>query len=276
MSREVRIGPMVTVGGGRRLALIAGPCVAESRDLCLRVAERLANLGRTLEVGVVFKASYDKANRTSGRSFRGPGEEEGLQILADVRRETGLPVLSDVHDPAQAPAAAQVLDCLQIPAFLCRQTDLLLAAAAAGKPINIKKGQFLAPWDIRHAVDKVADAGNQQVLLTERGATFGYGNLVVDFRSLPIMGETGCPIVFDVTHSLQLPGAAGDRTGGQREFAAHLLRAACAVGVDALFLETHPEPDRALSDATTTLPLDSLEALLRPGLAIDRIVKGLG
>lgn len=251
------------VGSGGPLFIIAGPCVVENESLCLTVAERMHNLTSKLGLPFVFKSSYDKANRTSIQSFRGPGMDEGLRILERVRDTLGVPVLSDVHTAEDARAAADVLDVLQIPAFLCRQTDLLLAAGHTGKAVNVKKGQFLAPWDMRHAVDKIASTGNQNILLTERGASFGYNNLVSDFRSLPIMRQWGYPVVFDATHSVQLPGGAGTASAGQREFVAPLARAAVAVGCDGLFMEVHPDPDHAPSDGPNMVPLDRVEALLR-------------
>ncbi|HET6430032.1 MAG TPA: 3-deoxy-8-phosphooctulonate synthase [Phycisphaerae bacterium] len=253
-----RVGP-VRIGQGR-LALIAGPCMAESLDLCLGVAEHLVRLCRRLEIGYVFKASYDKANRTSAASPRGPGLQRGLEWLAAVREKVGAPVTSDVHDPSQAAAAGGVLDCLQIPAFLCRQSDLLTAAAATGKAVNVKKGQFVSPWNMRYAVEKVRAAGNDNVLLTERGTTFGYDLLVNDFRSIPVM-RSFAPVVFDVTHSVQQLGTGG-QTGGQREFVPVLARAAVAAGADALFIETHPDPDKAASDAASQWPLERMEELL--------------
>ncbi len=251
----------VEVGGGR-LFLIAGPCVIESRDSSLRHADRLAAISESTGVPIVFKSSFDKANRTSDSSFRGPGGAEGLRILADVKTATGLPVLTDVHEPEQAREAADVVDVLQIPALLCRQTDLLVAAARTGCVVNVKKGQFLAPWDMEHVLAKVRNAGATRVVLTERGATFGYGNLVSDFRSLVIMRALGAPVVFDATHSVQLPGGGGKVSAGQREFIAPLARAAVAVGVDGLFTEVHEDPDRALSDGPNSLRLDDLPALL--------------
>ena len=260
-SAGVQIGS-VTVGGGG-LTLIAGPCVIESPELALHVARRLKALCERLALPLIFKASYDKANRSSVRSFRGPGLNDGLSVLAQIRREVNIPVLSDVHSPGEVERAAEVLDVLQIPAFLCRQTDLLLAAAATGRPLNIKKGQFMAPWDMRQVVAKVASAGNpHRVLLTERGASFGYNNLVVDFRGLAILRSLGCPVVFDATHSVQLPGAAGESSGGEREFAPVLACAAVAAGADAIFMEVHPDPDRALCDGANSLPLDRLEPVL--------------
>ena len=272
MVREVRVGDAV-FGGGRPLVLIAGPCVIESLDHTLRTAEALKGIAARSGIGLVFKASYDKANRTSVTSFRGPGIDEGLKILARVKAEVGLPVLSDIHDITQVAPAAEVLDVLQIPAFLSRQTDLLAAAAATGKVVNVKKGQFLAPWDMKNAVGKLESVGNRNILLTERGASFGYNNLVVDMRSLPIMRETGCPVIFDATHAVQLPGGAGTASAGQRQFVGALSRAAVATGVDGLFWEVHEDPDRALCDGPNSLPLDQVEAQLRQVLAIDAIVK---
>lgn len=272
MVREVRVGDAV-FGGGRPLVLIAGPCVIENLEHSLRTAAALREIAARLGIGLVFKASYDKANRTSVNSFRGPGTEAGLEILARVKAETGLPVLSDIHDLSQVTPAAEVLDVLQIPAFLCRQTDLLAAAGATGKVVNIKKGQFLAPWDMKNAVGKLESAGNRNILLTERGASFGYNNLVVDMRSLPIMRETGCPVIFDATHAVQLPGGSGTSSAGQRQFVGALSRAAVGAGIDGLFWEVHEDPDRALCDGPNSLPLDQVEAQLRQVLAIDAIVK---
>jgi 2-dehydro-3-deoxyphosphooctonate aldolase (KDO 8-P synthase) len=271
-SSRLAIGPVV-IGGGAPLAVIAGPCVIESRDSALRHGERLATLARELGIGLVFKASYDKANRTSGGSFRGIGRDEGLAILAAVRDATGLPVLTDVHEREDIAAVAQAVDVLQTPAFLCRQTDFIQDVARTGKPVNLKKGQFLSPWEMRHVVAKARAVGNDQVLVTERGASFGYQNLVSDMRSLVVLAETGCPVVFDATHSVQLPGGAGDASGGQREFVPALARAAVAVGVDAVFLEVHEDPPRALSDAATSYPLDRLPALLATLQAIDRAAR---
>jgi len=252
------VGPVCV--GRDRLTLIAGPCMAESLDLCLRVAEHVGGLCRKLDIGYVFKASYDKANRTSAASQRGPGLDRGLGWLSTVREQVGVPVTSDVHDASQAAAAGEVLDCLQIPAFLCRQSDLLAAAAATGKAVNVKKGQFLSPWMMRFAVEKVRAAGNGDVLVTERGTTFGYDLLVNDFRSIPVM-RAFAPVVFDATHSVQQLGT-GARTGGQRSFVPTLARAAVAAGADALFIETHPDPDHAASDAGSQWPLEGMEALL--------------
>ncbi len=267
MIREVKIGGDIRVGQGNGLVLIAGPCVLESDTLSYEIADFLADLARRLSLPVVFKGSFDKANRSSGISFRGPGAEEGLRILAAVKERFRLPVTTDVHEPVQADRAAAVVDLLQIPAFLCRQTDLLAAAARTGRPVNIKKGQFMAPRDMANAVEKVRSAGNEAVLLTERGTTFGYHNLVVDFRGLPEMRRF-CPVVFDATHSVQRPGAAGAASSGDREFVEPLARAAVAVGVDALFLEIHPDPARALSDGPNSLPLDAVEPLMRSLLAL--------
>jgi 2-dehydro-3-deoxyphosphooctonate aldolase (KDO 8-P synthase) len=260
-TRTITIGP-ITLGGGQPLAVIAGPCVIESRDLCLEVASRLKTIGKDLGLGLIFKSSFDKANRLSKASFRGPGLEKGLEILADVKAKTGLPIDTDLHHPDQAQPAAKVADLLQIPAFLCRQTDLLVAAAKTGKPVFVKKGQFMSPADMRFAVEKIESQGNPHVLLGERGTFFGYGNLVVDMRSLPVMRSLGCPVVFDATHSVQLPGGAAGASGGQREFVPPLARAAVAAGVDAIFLEVHPDPPKALSDAAAILPLAELPALL--------------
>lgn len=274
-STRLEIGPVV-IGGGAPLALIAGPCVIESRESALRHGERIAHIARELAIGIVFKASYDKANRTSGGAFRGVGRDEGLRILDDVRRATGLPVLTDVHERDDIAAVAEVVDVLQTPAFLCRQTDFILDVARTGKPVNLKKGQFLSPWEMRHVVAKAQSVGNDRVLVTERGASFGYQNLVSDMRSLVVLGETGCPVVFDATHSVQLPGGAGDASGGQREFIPALARAAVAVGVDVVFMEVHEDPPRALSDAATSYPLDRLPALLRTLQAIDRAARAAG
>jgi len=248
--------------GGGRLTIIAGPCVIESRESSLRHAERLGRISRTSGVPIVFKSSFDKANRTSHSSFRGPGLEQGLEVLACVKRETGLPVLTDVHEPAQAVVAAAVADILQIPALLSRQTDLVAAAARTGVVVNLKKGQFLAPWDMKAVVAKAESCGSRRILVTERGFSFGYNNLVSDMRALVIMRGFGYPVVFDATHSVQLPGAGGERSGGQREFVAPLARAAVAVGVDAVFMEVHEDPDHALSDGPNSYPLDLVPALL--------------
>ena len=255
-------------GPGQPLLVIAGPCVIETEDLCLRIAEALAGLAARLPIRVVFKASYDKANRTSGSSFRGPGLDEGLGVLDRVRRATGLPVTTDVHLPDQATAAGQVCDMLQIPAFLCRQTDILLAAAATGRAINVKKGQFVAPADMRHAVAKLLAGGATDILLCERGTFFGYGRLVNDFTGLPVMRSFGVPVIFDATHSVQLPASLGGATGGDRTLVEPLARAAAAVGVDGVFFETHPRPDESPSDGPNMVPLDHLGGVLERVLRI--------
>jgi 2-dehydro-3-deoxyphosphooctonate aldolase (KDO 8-P synthase) len=260
------------VFGGDRLAVIAGPCVIESAESCLRHAERLSRIARETGVPIVFKSSFDKANRTSHSSFRGPGLDGGLEILARVRRETGLPVLTDIHESAQAATAAETVDILQIPALLSRQTDLLMAAAATGRAINIKKGQFSAPWDMKAVVAKAATK-TDRIMLTERGFSFGYNNLVSDMRSLMIMRGFGYPVIFDATHSVQLPGAGGERSGGQREFVAPLARAAVAAGVDGIFMEVHEDPDRALSDGPNSYPLDSLPRLLLQLRELDELTR---
>ena len=269
MTPEVRVGS-VRVGGGNPLDLIAGPCVIEDASRLLVIGERLLEICGAAGLPLILKASFDKANRTSLRSYRGPGMAEGLRILARVKSKLGVPILSDVHESAQVPAAAEVLDVLQIPAFLCRQTDLLLAAGRTGKPVNVKKGQFLAPGDTANIVEKIRSTGNTQILLTERGSSFGYHNLVVDMRGLPVMRGLGVPVIFDGTHSVQLPGGFGTASGGQREFVAPLVRAAVAAGCDGLFLEVHPDPDRAPSDGSTMLPLDALPSLLAEVTAIAR------
>jgi 2-dehydro-3-deoxyphosphooctonate aldolase (KDO 8-P synthase) len=269
-SRKVAIGGGLEVGGGARLAFIAGPCVIEGEAHALKMARALSAICGALGIPFIYKSSFDKANRTSKDSFRGPGLKEGLRILGAVKAEVGVPVLSDVHEPQQAEAAAEVLDVLQIPAFLCRQTDLLIAAGRTGRPVNIKKGQFLSPWDMRHAIDKVLETGNEKVLVTERGTTFGYHNLVVDFRSLAIMRGFGFPVVMDATHAVQLPGGQGDRSGGDASFIPTLARAAAAVGIDALFCEVHDNPSSARSDGPNALRLQAVEPLLRTVLAIDR------
>ncbi|MDF1554968.1 MAG: 3-deoxy-8-phosphooctulonate synthase [Deferrisomatales bacterium] len=260
----------VRVGRGSPLTVIAGPCVIESEDLVLSVAATLAEIAERLHVPLIFKSSYDKANRTSVDSFRGPGLEEGLSILEKVRAGTGLPLLSDVHSPEEARAAGQVLDCLQIPAFLCRQTDLLVAAGGTGKPVNVKKGQFLAPEDMAQAADKVRAGGDGGVLFTERGSMFGYRYLVVDFQGMARMAALGHPVVFDATHSVQRPGGGCGVSTGDREQAVPLARAAVAAGVDAVFFEVHPDPDHARCDGPNSLPLARFEAVLRQVLAVDR------
>jgi 2-dehydro-3-deoxyphosphooctonate aldolase (KDO 8-P synthase) len=255
-------GSSLLVGNGRPLLLIGGPCVLESEEIARRVAGAMQEICSRLGLSYVFKASYDKANRTSLDSYRGPGLEEGLRTLQKIRTEMQVPVISDIHDQYQAKIAAEVLDILQIPAFLCRQTDLLVAAAKTGKPISLKKGQFVSPWDMKNAVSKVRSVRKSQLMLVERGASFGYNNLVVDMRSLPVMRSFDCPVIFDATHSVQLPGGAGGSSGGRREFIAPLTRAAVAAGIDGLFMEIHPDPDSALCDGPNSMPLDQMEDLL--------------
>ena len=269
-TRKITLGS-TAIGGGGRLLLIAGPCVIESESHTRSMAESLARMADELDVPLVFKASFDKANRSSLSGFRGPGLAKGLAVLAALRRDLGLPVISDIHSAEQAGPAAEVLDAIQIPAFLCRQTDLLLAAAAAGKPVNVKKGQFLAPWDMKNVVEKLAVSGCEDVFLTERGASFGYNNIVADMRSLAIMRGFGTPVVFDATHSAQLPGGKGSSSGGDRDMARVLARAAAAAGVDGLFLETHDHPDRALCDGPNMIPLAELKGLMETIMALDAI-----
>ena len=270
--RVVQVGP-VAIGNRRPLALIAGPCAIESRGHALEVAAALVEIAQGLDLPLIYKSSFDKANRTSAGSARGIGMEEGLQILADVKEQLGCPVLTDVHEPWQCAPVAEAVDVLQIPAFLCRQTDLLLAAARTGCAVNVKKGQFLAPWDMTHVAAKVADAGSHRLLLTERGASFGYNTLVSDMRALPILARTGYPVVFDATHSVQQPGGLGGRSGGQREFVPVLARSAVAAGVAAVFIETHPDPDTAPSDGPNMIPLAALRPLLQTLMAFDRLAK---
>ncbi len=270
--KKVKVGD-VEIGAGQPLAVIAGPCVIESRESALRHAAALKEVTDRVGVPFIYKSSYDKANRSSIQSYRGPGIDKGLEILAAVKREIGVPILTDVHEKEQIALAKEVVDVLQIPAFLCRQTDFVLAVARSGKVVNVKKGQFLAPWDLRNVVEKVVSAGNEQILLTERGVSFGYNNLVSDMRSLVVMREWGYPIVFDATHSLQLPGGLGKASGGERRFIPALARAGVAVGVDALFMEVHEDPDRALSDGPNSLPLQEVESLLRTVKVIDGISK---
>jgi len=263
----------VTIGTGRPLAFIIGPCVIESASHVVDIATEIAAIARRADVPIIFKASYDKANRTSLSSFRGPGLDEGLRSLAEVKSRTSLPLLTDIHEPSQAMRAAEVVDVLQIPAFLCRQTDLLVAAARTGKPVNVKKGQFLAPHDMRHVIGKLESAGAKGILVTERGSAFGYNNLIVDMRGLPMLRSLGYPVVFDVTHSLQLPGAGEGATTGLAQYIDPLARAGVAAGVDAVFMEVHEDPRRAKSDAGNALRLDRLEPLLRRLVALDRIAK---
>ncbi len=273
MTREISIGS-IKIGGSHPPLFILGPCVIESEALVMDVAGRLKEITGSLGVKFIFKASFDKANRTSTSSFRGPGMEDGLAILARVKREFGLAVTSDIHAPSQASAAAEVLDVIQIPAFLCRQTDLIVAAASTGKPVNIKKGQFMAPWDMQHVVEKALSTGNDRIILTERGTFFGYNRLVVDMTSLPEMRKLGCPVVFDGTHSVQLPGQGNGCSDGLREYIPHLARAAAAVGVDGMFFEVHPDPANARCDGPNSLPLNELPPLLETLLAIRGAVDG--
>ena len=266
--RLAKVGNTVTVGSGKPLTLIAGPCVIESRDLVFEVAEAVNAICKKLGVQYIFKASFDKANRTSASTFRGPGVTAGLAVLQEVKDKLGLPVLTDIHESSHVEQVAEVVDVLQIPAFLCRQTDLLMAAAATGKAINVKKGQFLSPQEMSQVAQKLRTAGVENLLLTERGNSFGYNTLVVDFRSLPQLQSFGCPVIFDATHSVQQPGGQGGTSGGQREYVAPLARAAVAVGVDGLFMEIHPNPDKALSDGPNMFPLHRLEPLLKQLLAI--------
>lgn len=263
----------VRIGGNNGLVLIAGPCVIESETLTMSIAEQLKAITSELGIGLIFKASYDKANRTSINSFRGPGLKKGLQILAKVKDTYGLPVLSDVHSIEQIKPASQVLDIIQIPAFLCRQTDLLISAGETGRVVNIKKGQFMAPWDIRHVIKKVESTGNHKIIITERGYTFGYNMLVNDFRVIPIMRDFGYPVIFDATHSVQLPSAGGDVSGGQSQYVEMLAKAGAAVGIDGLFLEVHPQPEKAMSDGANSLQLSRLERLLKTTKVIDEIIK---
>lgn len=270
--KKIRIGDF-EIGGGAPFVLIAGPCVIESRKLVRQTASRLRDIAGELGIPLVFKSSYDKANRTSGKSFRGPGLESGLEILREVKEDFRLPLLSDVHRFEEIEAAAKVLDIVQVPAFLCRQTDFVQAVAAAARVINIKKGQFLAPSDVAHVIRKARAAGSRSILITERGASFGYHNLVVDYRAFPAMRSLGCPVIFDATHSVQLPGGAGDASGGERSLVPCLARAAVAAGIDGVFMEVHPDPDRAKCDGPNSLKLDALPSLLKTLKEIDAIVK---
>lgn len=271
--KKVKIGNL-TVGGGKGLFLLAGPCVIEDPERTLMIGRRTKEICDRLGIPYIFKASFDKANRSSYSSFRGPGLEEGLKILAHIKKELQVPVVSDIHSVEQIEPAAEVLDVLQIPAFLCRQTDLVYGAAKTGKCVNVKKGQFMAPKDMINVLKKMEEAGNENLMLTERGASFGYNNLVVDMRSFPIMRDFGYPVIFDATHSVQLPGGAGTKSSGQREFVPFLSRAAVGAGVDGLFMEVHDNPEEALSDGPNMVCLDDLEAILRDLKAIDTIVKG--
>ncbi len=272
MTNEINIAG-TKIGGGNPLFIVAGPCVIESEEVIFYTAERLKKICERIGLPLLFKSSYDKANRTSLSSFRGPGLEKGLRILSDMRSKFDISIISDVHSVEEVKPAADVLDALQIPAFLCRQTDLILSASQTGKPVNVKKGQFLAPWDIKNIIEKFTSTGNQNIFITERGTSFGYNNLVVDFRGLSIMRSLGYPVIFDVTHSLQLPGGQGSCSGGQREFAEPLARAAVAVGVDGIFMEVHPEPDKALCDGPNMIRLDEVEKILSHIKAIDDVLK---
>lgn len=263
----------ILVGSGQPLLLIGGPCSLESEELCREVAETVSKVCKTLGINYIFKASFDKANRTSLESYRGPGITEGLKSLGRIREDLGVPVISDIHNESQAEMAAEVLDIIQIPAFLCRQTDLLVAAAKTGKPINVKKGQFVSPWDMTNAVGKLRGAGSDKIMLVERGASFGYNNLVVDMRSLPVMRSFDCPVIYDATHSVQLPGGAGGSSGGQREFIEPLSKAAIAAGIDGLFMEIHPDPDKALCDGPNSIPLDQVEELLTKLVKVRKAVE---
>ena len=270
--RHVTIGD-IEIGNDLPLVMIAGPCVMESRDHALDMSGRLAEMARGLGVGLVYKTSYDKANRTSATGERGVGLDDALSVFADIKKETGLPVLTDVHEPDHCARVAEAVDVLQIPAFLCRQTDLLVAAAKTGKAINVKKGQFLAPWDMANVVAKIEAAGNTDVMVCERGASFGYNTLISDMRALPILAKTGCPVVFDATHSVQQPGGQGTSSGGQREFAPVLARAAVAVGVAAVFMETHQDPDKAPSDGPNMIPIDQLPEIVETLVEFDQLAK---
>ena len=270
--RHVTIGD-IEIGNDLPLVMIAGPCVMESRDHALDMSGRLAEMAKDLGVGLIYKTSYDKANRTSATGERGVGLDDALSVFADIKKETGLPVLTDVHEPDHCARVAEAVDVLQIPAFLCRQTDLLVAAAKTGKAINVKKGQFLAPWDVANVVAKIEAAGNTDVMVCERGASFGYNTLISDMRALPILAKTGCPVVFDATHSVQQPGGQGTSSGGQREFAPVLARAAVAVGVAAVFMETHQDPDKAPSDGPNMIPIDQLPEIVETLLELDRLAK---
>jgi len=273
LTREISIAS-AKLGGNNPLLIIAGPCVIESEEIVFYTAEKLKETCRTIGLPLLFKSSYDKANRTSLSSFRGPGFEKGLRILSDVRSKFDIPIISDIHSVEEVNPASEVLDALQIPAFLCRQTDIILYASRTGKPVNVKKGQFLAPWDIKNIIEKFISTGNQNIFVTERGTSFGYNNLVVDFRGLPIMQSFGFPVIFDITHSLQLPGGMGKSSGGKREFAEPLAKAAVAVGVDGLFMEVHPEPDRALCDGPNMIKLDEVDKILTIVKAIYDSAKG--
>ena len=271
MKNSIKVGS-ISIGGDNPLVIIAGPCVIEDKETTLYIARYLKELTQKLDISLIFKASYDKANRTSINSFRGPGLAAGLQILDQIKKDLGLVILSDVHSINEIDEAAKVLDIIQIPAFLCRQTDFILEIARAGKPVNIKKGQFLAPWDIGNVVEKIVSTGNRNILITERGAMFGYNNLVVDFRGIQIMQDTGYPVIFDATHSIQLPGGAGKSSGGERKFAPVLAKAAVAAGADGIFIEVHPDPDKALCDGPNSLPLEGLYDLIKKLMAVRKAI----
>lgn len=271
--KKVRIADKFDIGGKKRFSLIAGPCVIESEEMVMEIAGKLKEICERLGINLIFKSSYDKANRSSSKGFRGVGMQEGLRILKRVKDEMGLPIITDVHESWQCEEAAKYVDILQIPAFLCRQTDLLVAAAKTGLPVNIKKGQFLAPWDMKNVVKKMEESENSNILLCERGTTFGYNNMVVDMRGLIEMRKLGYPVVFDVTHAVQKPGGAGDSTSGDREYVAPLMRAGLAIGIDAIFAEVHPDPDNAKSDGPNMLKLHEIEEILKVAIAIDDLVK---
>jgi len=273
MTKEIPIST-IKIGGGNPIVLIAGPCVIESEERLMQAAEEIVKAAEGLGVGLIFKASFDKANRSSIVSYRGPGLSDGLKLLARVKETFGVPVISDVHEPAQVGPASEVLDAIQVPAFLCRQTDLLTAAAKSGLPVNVKKGQFMAPWDVANIIRKLRESGSDDLMLTERGVSFGYNNLVVDYRSLAIMRPMGCPLIFDATHSVQLPGGKGSSSGGQREFVGPLSRAAAAVGIDGLFMEVHPCPDDALCDGPNMVTVPEMVSIVEQVLAIDELLRG--
>jgi 2-dehydro-3-deoxyphosphooctonate aldolase (KDO 8-P synthase) len=268
----LKISDSITIGNNE-LAIITGPCVIESRDMVLTIAEKIKEISEELSIPIIFKASFDKANRSSIKSYRGPGIDDGLKILDEVKSQFGLSVTTDIHEPSQAAKTAEVCDILQIPAFLCRQTDLLAAAASTGKTINVKKGQFMAPWDMSNVINKLLECNNPKIMLTERGTTFGYGRLVNDMRSIPLMRKFGYPVVFDATHSVQLPGTGGDKTEGERHMVPTLAKAAIACGIDALFLETHPDPDNAKSDGPNMIELHKLRNLLTDCLKIHKVIR---
>ncbi len=272
MTKGIHISDTI-LGDNNPLFIIAGPCVIESEDVVFHTAQKLKDICSNIGLPLLFKSSYDKANRTSISSFRGPGMEKGLRILMDVKSKFHVPVISDIHSVEEVKPASEVLDVIQIPAFLCRQTDLILATSNTGKPVNVKKGQFLAPWDVKNIIDKFISTGNRDLFITERGTSFGYNNLIVDFRGIPIIRSFGYPVIFDVTHSLQLPGGMGKASSGQREFAEPLAKAAVAVGVDGLFMEVHPEPEKALCDGPNMIKLHEIENLLKTVRAIDELSK---